>query len=251
VVEEVDMGRRSEGHQPATDPPGSQVAVPAESGGGDAGASPAARRRRAIVAGHLGDTTTARLLLTDVDPSTRAAALAAVVRAGDGSDDDLLAGLSDLDAGVRRRAAELAGRAAAGLLGGELTVGSVLIAVLVDTLDDPDAMVAEAAAWALGEVDATSKRAEGDVGTALIHMAGHHDEPLCREAAIAALGSRGDPTTLPAVLAGLDDRPAIRRRAAVALAAFDDPLADAGLRRCLDDRDWQVRQVAEDLLAAR
>jgi HEAT repeat protein len=41
----------------------------------------------------------------------------------------------------------------------------------------------------------------------------------------------------------------VRRRAAVALAAFAGPSVEAALRRCLDDRDWQVRQVAEDLLA--
>jgi HEAT repeat protein len=72
---------------------------------------------------------------------------------------------------------------------------------------------------------------------------------LCREAAVAALGAIGDPVGLPAVLAALDDKPAIRRRAAVALAAFEGPDVDDALRRCLDDRDWQVRQVAEDLLA--
>ena len=54
---------------------------------------------------------------------------------------------------------------------------------------------------------------------------------------------------LPAVLAALEDKPAIRRRAAVALAAFEGPEVEAALRRCLEDRDWQVRQVAEDLLA--
>jgi len=68
------------------------------------------------------------------------------------------------------------------------------------------------------------------------------------EAAVAALGAIGDPAGLPAVLAALDDKPAIRRRAAVALAAFDGPDTEAALRRCLEDRDWQVRQVAEDLL---
>jgi HEAT repeat protein len=52
------------------------------------------------------------------------------------------------------------------------------------------------------------------------------------------------------VIAALDDKPAIRRRAAAALAGFDDPSADAALERCLDDRDWQVRQVAEELLDA-
>jgi HEAT repeat protein len=72
---------------------------------------------------------------------------------------------------------------------------------------------------------------------------------LCRESAVAALGAIGDPTGLPAILAALDDKPAVRRRAAVALAAFTGPSVEAALRRCLDDRDWQVRQVAEDLLA--
>ena len=66
---------------------------------------------------------------------------------------------------------------------------------------------------------------------------------------MAALGAIGDPAGLPAVLAALDDKPAVRRRAAVALAAFDGPSVDAALHRCLEDRDWQVRQVAEDLLA--
>jgi HEAT repeat protein len=51
------------------------------------------------------------------------------------------------------------------------------------------------------------------------------------------------------VLAALEDKPAVRRRAAAALAAFDGPAVEAALRRCLEDRDWQVRQVAEDLLA--
>ena len=76
-----------------------------------------------------------------------------------------------------------------------------------------------------------------------------HSDPLCREAAVAALGAIGDPAGLPAVLAALADKPAVRRRAAVALAAFTGPVVETALRRCLEDRDWQVRQVAEDLLA--
>ncbi len=67
---------------------------------------------------------------------------------------------------------------------------------------------------------------------------------------MAALGAIGDRRGLAAVIGALDDKPAIRRRAAAALAGFDDPAADAALERCLEDRDWQVRQVAEDLLDA-
>ena len=102
------------------------------------------------------------------------------------------------------------------------------------------------AAWALGE------RRERSVGSRPLELASvgsGHADPLCREAAVAALGAIGDPAGLAAVLGALEDKPAVRRRAAVALAAFDGPAVEAALRRCLDDRDWQVRQVAEDLLA--
>jgi len=34
------------------------------------------------------------------------------------------------------------------------------------------------------------------------------------------------------------------------LAAFDDPKVDEALKKSLNDRDWQVRQIAEDLLDA-
>ena len=70
-----------------------------------------------------------------------------------------------------------------------------------------------------------------------------------REAAVAALGAQGDPTTLPAVLAACDDKPAIRRRAVLALAAFEGDEVEARLRAAFEDPDWQVRQAAEDLLA--
>ena len=55
---------------------------------------------------------------------------------------------------------------------------------------------------------------------------------------------------LETVLEALKDKPAIRRRAAIALAAFDDPKVDEALKKSLNDRDWQVRQIAEDLLDA-
>jgi HEAT repeat protein len=83
-----------------------------------------------------------------------------------------------------------------------------------------------------------------------VQVAGGHDDPLCREAAVAALGALGDESGLPAVLAATRDRPAIRRRAVLALAAFDGPEVDAALERALGDRDWQVRQAAEDLLGS-
>ncbi len=183
-------------------------------------------------AGHTGDTGRARAGLVDPAPAVRATALGALDRLGALGDDELGAGLSDHDPTVRRRAAELSA-----------TRPAVDVVAL---LDDPDASVVEMAAWATGE------REDGGAVHRLVLLSaadGGHPDPLCREAAVAALGAIGDPDGLPAVLAALDDKPAVRRRAAVALAAFEGPLVDAALHRCLEDRDWQVRQVAEDLLA--
>jgi HEAT repeat protein len=176
------------------------------------------------------------LLETDPDPRVRAAALGALVRAGGRrAAGAWAAALSDPDPAVRRRACEAAPavRPAAG-------------SVLVATLADADPTVAEAAAFALGELGATALAA-GAVD-ALSEVAGEHPDPLVREAAVAALGSLGDPAGLTAVLAACSDRPPIRRRAVLALAAFTGPDVDAALRRALDDHDWQVRQAAEDLL---
>jgi HEAT repeat protein len=83
----------------------------------------------------------------------------------------------------------------------------------------------------------------------LAGVAQHHNDPRCREAAIAALGALGHPDGWAAVLGGLDDRPPVRRRAVVALAGFSGPDVDAALERARTDRDWQVRQAAEALLA--
>ncbi len=183
-------------------------------------------------AGHVGDTDRARSGLSDPSPTVRSTALGALDRLGALTDDEVTTGLSDTDPAVRRRAAEL-------------SATRHRVAVL-DRLDDPDPSVVEMTAWAMGEREET---AAVDRLAELSAAEGGHSDPLCREAAVAALGAIGDPAGLPAVLAALDDKPAIRRRAAVALAAFEGPEVDAALQRCLDDRDWQVRQVAEDLLA--
>jgi HEAT repeat protein len=141
-------------------------------------------------------------------------------------------GLADADARVRRRACEEA-----------IAFADVDLA---PALGDADVSVVEAAAWALGERGARA----GDAVDALGALAREHDDPLCREAAVAALGAIGDERGLPTVLgAAANDRPAIRRRAVVALAAFDGPEVEAALKQALSDRDWQVRQAAEDLLA--
>jgi len=190
------------------------------------------RRRAVATAGHLGDGATARAGLDDPAPIVRSTALGALARIGALGDDDLSSGLTDPDPIVRRRAAELA--------------ASHRDVPLPQALDDADASVVEMVAWSLGEREEVGAV---DALARLVPADGGHPDPLCREAAVAALGAIGHPAGLPAVLAALDDKPAVRRRAAVALAAFDGPEVEAALRRCLDDRDWQVRQVAEDLLA--
>lgn len=198
------------------------------------------RRRRAVLAGHGGDRRDAARLTGDVDPTVRAAALGALGRLGALDDVVLLGAFGDPDPTVRRRAGALAGGSV------DLDAASTaLMNGLVVLLDDADPSVAETVAWALGEYGA---RCPAAAVAALCRVAGAHASPLCREAAVAALGAVGAPDTLAVVLSALDDTVNIRRRAAIALAAFDDPAAEEGLRRCLRDRDWQVRQAAEELL---
>jgi HEAT repeat protein len=192
------------------------------------------RRREVALAGHTGDEPTVRLHLTDEAAGVRATALGALARLDALTADDVVDGLADADAAVRRRACEEAGRK-------QLTGArdALVRALEVDT----DAHVVESAAWALGELE------DAAAVDALARVVIEHDEPLCREAAVAALGAIGDDRGLPAILRATTDKPAVRRRAVLALAPFDGPDVDAALRRALDDRDWQVRQAAEDLLA--
>ncbi|HMQ28880.1 MAG TPA: HEAT repeat domain-containing protein [Acidimicrobiales bacterium] len=192
------------------------------------------RRREAALAGHTGDEATARALAGDPEPGTRATALGALGRLGALTADDLRAALDDPDPGVRRRAAE------------EVAAHDAGPAVsLLPALADPDPTVVEVAAWASGEREPP----EPGVVTALCRIATDHDDALCREAAVAALGAIGDAAALPTILAATADKATVRRRAVIALAPFEGPEVDAALARALTDRDWQVRQAAEDLLA--
>ncbi|MEW6471904.1 MAG: HEAT repeat domain-containing protein [Actinomycetota bacterium] len=177
----------------------------------------------------------AELVAADPDRRVRAAALGALARLPDPPAEAWRTATADTDPSVRRRAADLAPAFA----GADL---SPLIALLAD----PEGGVAEAAAWALGELGDPAVAA-GAVEP-LVQAAGSHGDPLVREAAVAALGSLGDPAGREAVLAACRDKPAIRRRAVLALAAFEGPEVDAALQAALDDKDWQTRQAAEDLL---
>ena len=187
------------------------------------------RRRAAALAGHAGDATGARALLADADPAVRATALGALGRLGQAGVAEVSAALADPSPEVRRRACRVA-----------IAVAGV---DLVPMLGDADAGVVEVAAWALGE----RAEASGDAVARLAAVATGHEDALCREAAVAALGAIGDAGGLPAILTAAKDKPAIRRRAVIALAAFEGPDVDAALEAALTDRDWQVRQAAEDL----
>lgn len=213
------------------------VPVPASSG--------ASRRRAAAVAGYTGDLTGARSALCDGFAEVRASGLSALAHLGALSVDDVRAALADPAAPVRRRACDLCGRMQAVVLATEL------VALLSDVVPD----VVEAACYALGELGTSAGTEDAGwaatVVTALESTAVSHREPLCREAAVAALGALGFPEGLPAVLAAMADKPAVRRRAAVALAAFDGDEVGAALARAAQDPDWQVRQAAEDLLGRR
>jgi HEAT repeat protein len=180
----------------------------------------------------------AGLVRDDADPRVRAAALGALSRQPDAPPGAWTRAAADPDASVRRRAAELAPVFAA-------SAGEVAGA-LVGFLGDREVPVAEAAAWALGEL-ADAAVAAGAVAR-LAEIAQSHGDALVREAAVAALGSLGDDGGREAVLAACRDKPAIRRRAVLALAAFEGPDVEAALQAALEDKDWQTRQAAEDLL---
>jgi HEAT repeat protein len=204
-----------------------------------------ARRWQAARAGHEGDAPGARRLLDDPDGGVRGAALGSLARLGELTVDDVARAAGDADPAVRARTAELAATLGAPLDGpGDPARPDRVTGLLVDLLGDPDPRVAEVAAWALGERPDPGSLAV----TALGAVARRHDDALCREAAVAALGAVGDPAALPTILEALGDKATVRRRAIIALAPFEGPEVEAALRRHRGDRDRQVRQAAEDLL---
>ena len=205
-----------------------------------------------VLAGHRGDAAAARRALAADDPRVRDAALGALARAGDLRISDLAAAMADVAPRVRRRACDLAatfgvaGATTTGTTGaaGTAGAGTPLGVAVRGALGDPDALVVEAACWAVGERE--DRAAVRD----LARVARTHEDARAREAALGALGALGDPRGLAAVLGALGDRPTVRRRAVVALAAFDGEGVAAALARAAEDRDWQVREVAEILLAS-
>jgi HEAT repeat protein len=116
-----------------------------------------------------------------------------------------------------------------------------ILDVAIDRLDDDDALVVDAAAFALGE--------HAYVGSVerLCVVAKDHDDARCRESAIASLGAIGDDRAREVILAALSDKAPIRRRAIVALSNFEGPDIEAALESASEDRDWQVRSAVSQL----
>jgi HEAT repeat protein len=204
--------------------------------------SPMDRAAAAATLGHRSHLTAGEqrdlchLVESDPDARVRSVALAALVHAAPlrSAARAWRVAAEDRDQNLRRRAAELA----------PALHGNASARILLALLADDEPLVAEAAAFALGEHPSATPR----MISALSRAATGHDDALVREAAVAALGAIGDPSALPAVLIACDDKPAVRRRAVLALAAFEGKRVEARLRQALEDRDWQTRTAAEQLL---
>src|ERR1019366_7349426 len=104
-------------------------------------------------------------------------------------------GLADPAATVRRRACEVS------------VVLPRFPGPVVAALADGDAGVVEAACFALGERGPAAARAV----PRLAEVTTGHPDPICREAAVAALGAIGLRLGLPAILAATTDKAAVRR----------------------------------------
>ncbi|HEV2426924.1 MAG TPA: HEAT repeat domain-containing protein, partial [Acidimicrobiales bacterium] len=122
--------------------------------------------------------------LASPDPRARVLALRAAHRRGLLTAPRWRAALADADAVVRREGF--------GLVAHE-PPDPALAADVRTGLDDADALVVEAAAFALGE------RRDRTAVDDLSRVARHHDDARARESAVAALGAIGDERGLAAV----------------------------------------------------
>ena len=187
------------------------------------------RRQQLVQLAREGDLSLARELCGDGDPRVRASSVA-VLSENDALDESLIAlGLSDPHPLVRMSVARAAAQHSS-------------ISVL-ELLSDEDSSVVEIACWAAGE----QTEHNDSLIEALSAIALEHEDALCRESAVAALGALGDVRGLESILEATQDIATVRRRAVIALAPFEGQAVTDALQLALSDRDWQVRQAAEDL----
>ena len=187
------------------------------------------RRQQLVQLAREGDLSLARELCGDGDPRVRASSIA-VLSENDALDESLIAlGLSDPNPLVRMTVARAAAQNSS-------------ISVL-ELLNDEDSSVVEIACWAAGE----QTEHNDSLIEALSAIVLEHEDALCRESAVAALGALGDVRGLESILKATKDIATVRRRAVIALAPFEGQAVTDALQLALGDRDWQVRQAAEDL----
>ena len=187
------------------------------------------RRQQLVQLAREGDLSLAREFFSDGDPRVRASSIA-VLSENDALDESLIAlGLSDCHPLVRMSMARAAAQNSS-------------ISVLT-LLSDEDPAVVEIACWAAGE----QTERNDSIIEALSGIALEHEDALCRESAVAALGALGDVRGLESILEATQDIATVRRRAVIALAPFEGQAVTDALQLALSDRDWQVRQAAEDL----
>lgn len=187
-------------------------------------------RKDLIQKARQGDLALAREAFTNPDPRVRASSIAVLSENNELDDELVTVALGDIDPTVR---ASLA-RAAC----------SNKAVPIVRLLNDQDSRVVEVACWAAGE----REESEDVVVEMLSTIALDHDDALCRESAVAALGAIGDSRGLESILQATQDIATVRRRAVIALAPFEGQAVSDALEVALTDRDWQVRQAAEDIL---
>lgn len=187
-------------------------------------------------AGFALDEESAQLIRTSLSATSarhRVLALRAGARRALLTNEDWLRALGDNDIDVRREALTLVAY--------EKIVDVEILEAIVIALADPDPLVVDGAAFALGE------HSYANAVIPLCNVAASHDDARCRESAVAALGAIGDDRGRAAVLGALEDKPPVRRRAIVALSNFEGPDIDAALERASEDRDWQVRAAVNQL----
>ena len=187
------------------------------------------RRQQLVQLAREGDLSLAREFFSDDDPRVRASSIA-VLSENDALDESIIAlGLSDCHPLVRMSMARAAAQNSS-------------ISVLT-LLSDEDPAVVEIACGAAGE----QTERNDSIIEALSGIALEHEDALCRESAVAALGALGDVRGLESILEATQDIATVRRRAVIALAPFEGQAVTDALQLALSDRDWQVRQAAEDL----
>ncbi len=185
--------------------------------------------RDTVLAGYTRDRALIDRAICHTNARIRAAAINASIRTGETSVETLQKLLLDPSPEVRLA-----------VIRASISIPELDIYCLLELEADPQ--VLEAIIFSLGE------RKEYRAHTDLCKIAVSHTDPLCREAAIAALANLQMEESLETLIKASSDRAPVRRRVAIALSYFDNPLATKCLEMLSQDRDWQTKKIAKELL---